>query len=160
MGAINVIGKVESGQCSVGDQCLLMPNRIRTEILKIFDEEIELRSSTAGENIRFQLKNLDEEDISLGSILCRVGKMFEAQIVLLDVKNVLNVGYRCILHLHSISVEIRLDELICLVDRKTGKRNSTKPRFLRQDDLAVVRLEILPVGRMISMEKFSSFPSL
>lgn len=64
------------------------------------------------------------------------------------------------LHLHSLSVEIRLDELICLVDRKTGKRNLTKPRFLRQDDIAVVRFEVLPAGRTISAEKFSSFPSL
>lgn len=38
-----------------------MPNRIRTEILRIFDDEIEIRRSTAGENVRLQLKNLDDE---------------------------------------------------------------------------------------------------
>lgn len=61
MGVINVIGKIESGQCSVGDQCVLMPNRIRTEIVKIFDDEVEIRSSISGDNVRLQLKNLDEE---------------------------------------------------------------------------------------------------
>lgn len=82
------------------------------------------------------------------------------QIVLLDVKNVLTVGYRCMLHLHSLSVEIRFDQLIGLVDRKTGKRTPTAPRFLRQDDVAIVRFEVLPVGRTITAEKFASFPSL
>ena len=64
------------------------------------------------------------------------------------------------LHLHSLSVEIRFDQLVASVDRKTGKRSSTAPRFLRQDDLAIVRFEILPVGRTIAAEKFASFPSL
>lgn len=81
------MGKIESGRCSVGDQCLMMPNRIRTEIIKIFDEETEIESSSSGENIRLQLKNIDEEEISPGFILCRVGeelcsvgKLFDAQV--------------------------------------------------------------------------------
>lgn len=75
-------------------------------------------------------------------------------------KNVLTVGYRCILHLHSISIEIRFEELICLIDRKSGERNKTKVRFVRKDDICIVRFQILPIGQIICFERFSSFPSL
>ena len=43
------------------DQCVLMNNWIPTGIENIFDDEVQIRSSTSGDNIRLGLKNLDEE---------------------------------------------------------------------------------------------------
>jgi translation elongation factor EF-1alpha len=56
-----VLGKIESGSCQVGDQCLLMPNRTPTEIIQIFFENDLIDSATSGENIRLKLKNIDEQ---------------------------------------------------------------------------------------------------
>ncbi len=61
MGAVIVMGKIESGCCRVGDQCLIMPNRIRVEVTNIYQEEIETDSCVCGENVRLKLKNFEEE---------------------------------------------------------------------------------------------------
>ena len=75
-------------------------------------------------------------------------------------KNVLTVGYRCIFHPHPLSIEVLFEELICPIDHRTGERSPTKVRFLRRDDIGIVRFQILPLGQNICVETFSSFPSL
>ena len=143
-----VLGKIESGSCRVGDRCMLLPNRTRVEISNIFYEDVETDYSISGENIRLKLRNLDDDsqEISVGSVLCRVGqvpcqvgRMFEAQSAWIDLKNLVSIGFSAILHLHSAVVEVRLEGIVCLIDRKTGNRLDEKnpPRFLRQDQLSV-----------------------
>ena len=160
-----VLGKIESGSCRVGDRCVLLPNRTRVEISNIFYEDEETDYSISGENVRLKLKHLDDDsqEISVGSVLCRVGevpcqvgRMFEAQIALIDVKNLISIGFSAILHLHSVAVEVRLEGIVCLIDRKTGKRLDEKnpPRFLRQDQLSIVRLEVSSSGQSICLETF------
>jgi peptide chain release factor subunit 3 len=72
------------------------------------------------------------------------------------VKNLVIVGFSAILHLHSIAVEVRLERIICLIDRRTGKRIDEKnpPRFLRQDQLSIVRLELSSPNQLICLETF------
>lgn len=50
-----------------------------------------------------------------------------------------------------------LQALICLVDKKTGEKSKTRPRFVKQDQLAIMRLECAGV---ICMEPFKEFPQL
>ena len=97
-----VLGKIESGSCRVGDRCVLLPNRTRVEISNIFYEDEETDYSISGENVRLKLKHLDDDsqEISVGSVLsrvgevpCQVGRMFEAQIALIDVKNLVSIGF-------------------------------------------------------------------
>lgn len=50
-----------------------------------------------------------------------------------------------------------LQALICLVDKKSGEKSKTRPRFVKQDQLAIMRLECAGV---ICMEPFKDFPQL
>ncbi|CAF4832484.1 unnamed protein product [Rotaria sp. Silwood2] len=81
------MGKIESGCCRIGDRCLIMPNRTRVEITNIYYEDIETDSCVCGENVRLKLKNVEEEKISSGFVLCDieqepcgVGRVFDAQV--------------------------------------------------------------------------------
>ena len=35
--------------------------------------------------------------------------------------------------------QVTIKALICLVDRKTGEKSKTRPRFIKQDQIAIVR---------------------
>lgn len=47
--------------------------------------------------------------------------------------------------------------LICLVDKKTGEKSKVRPRFVKQDQIAIMRLEAAGV---ICMEPFKDFPQM
>jgi peptide chain release factor subunit 3 len=51
-----------------------------------------------------------------------------------------------------------LQALLCLIDKKTNEKSTTRPRFIKQDQVAIVRLEVL--GGMICLEAFKDFPQM
>lgn len=166
MGVI-VMGKIESGCCRVGDRCVLMPNRQRVEVTNIYYEDIETDSCVCGENVRLKLKNVEEEEISSGFILCDsqtepcgVGKVFDAQVAIIEHKSIICPGYSAVLHIHASAVEVQLKKLITLIDRKTGERTQEHPRFIKQDQVAIARFELSQAGQVICMEPFKRFPQL
>lgn len=166
MGVI-IMGKIESGCCRVGDKCLIMPNRTRVEVTNIYYEEIETDSCVCGENVRLKLKNVEEEEISLGFVLCDaqqepcgVGRVFDAQVAIMEHKSIICPGYSAVLHIHAAAVEVQLKKLITLIDRKTGQRTQEHPRFVKQDQVAIARFELAQTGQAICMEPFKRFPQL
>lgn len=47
--------------------------------------------------------------------------------------------------------------LICLVDRKTGLKSNMRPRFVKQDQVVIMRLECAGV---VCLEEFKLFPQM
>ena len=54
-------------------------------------------------------------------------------------------------------VFILLQALLCLVDKKTGEKSKTRPRYVKQDQVAIMRLECAGV---VCMEPFKEFPQM
>lgn len=50
-----------------------------------------------------------------------------------------------------------LQALICLVDKKTGEKSKARPRFVKQDQVAIMRIEC---SGMICLEQFKLFPQM
>lgn len=50
-----------------------------------------------------------------------------------------------------------LQALICLVDRKTGSKSNMRPRFVKQDQVVIMRLECSGV---VCLEEFKLFPQM
>ena len=50
-----------------------------------------------------------------------------------------------------------MQALICLVDKKTGEKSKTRPRFVKQDQVAIMRIECSGV---ICLEQFKLFPQM
>merc|ERR1719210_2872982 len=158
-----VIGKVESGCCKKGESLLIMPNKREVKVEQIWSDDIEVTAVTSGENIKAKVKGISDDELSPGFVLCsltnpiRTGKVFDAQVVMLDLKSIVCAGFSCIMHLQAMSEEVKIKTLICLVDKKTGEKSKTRPRFIKQDQIAIVRFE---AHHPICMETFKDHPQL
>jgi len=162
MGTV-VIGKVESGETKKGDTLLIMPNRMDVKVDQLWSDDIEVTGVQSGENIKCKLKGIEETDVTPGFVLCcptnpiKTGRVFDAQVVMLDVKSIICAGYSCILHLQAMSEEVTIKALICLIDKKTGEKSKTRPRFIKQDQIAIARFT---ATHPICMETFKDYPQL
>lgn len=162
MGTV-VLGKVESGRISKGDSLMLMPNKVPVEVLGIVFDEEERSGAVAGDNVKLKLRGIEEEDVSPGFVLCtpenlcHTVKTFEAQVVILEHKSIICAGYRAVLHIHNVVEEVSFEVLIDLIDKKTGNRMRQRPRFIKQDQVAIAKLETTGV---VCIEKFSDFPQM
>jgi len=162
MGTV-LIGKVESGSMKTGDKLLVMPNRTEVKVDQIWSDDIEVTEVTSGENIKTKVKGIEESDVTPGFVLCcpanpiKTGKVFDAQVVMLDLKSIICAGYSCMLHLQAMAEEVTIQALICLVDKKTGEKSKTRPRFIKQDQIAIARFT---ATHPICMETFKAHPQL
>ncbi|XP_018798395.1 PREDICTED: eukaryotic peptide chain release factor GTP-binding subunit ERF3A isoform X2 [Bactrocera latifrons] len=162
MGTV-VMGKVESGTARKGQNLLVMPNRTQVSVDQLFSDDEEVTSVGPGENIKVKLKGIEEEDVSPGFVLCdatnpiKTGKVFDAQVVILEHKSIICAGYSAVMHIHCAAEEITVKALICLVDKKTGEKSKTRPRFVKQDQVAIMRIEC---SGMICLEQFKLFPQM
>ena len=69
-----------------------------------------------------------------------------------------NSGYGWKQDWQWLIVSFVFQALICLIDKKTNEKSKTRPRFVKQDQIAIVRLEVL--GGMICVEPFKDFPQM
>ncbi|XP_065899361.1 eukaryotic peptide chain release factor GTP-binding subunit ERF3A-like [Dysidea avara] len=158
-----VIGIIQAGAVTRGQQLVVMPNRTPAEVLSVMRNEEEIHSGYSGDNIKLKLKGVEEEDISAGFVLCEpssvchTGKLFDAQIIILEHKSIICAGYSAVIHIHTAVEEVQIVSLIALHDKKTGNRIPGKPRFVKQDQVVVARLETAGV---ICLETFKDFPRM
>lgn len=126
MGTI-VMGKVESGQVKRGASLLMMPNRRPVEVLQLWADDDEVSHVVCGENVKIKLKGVEEEDVTSGFVLCdseklcRVAKVFDAQVRILETKSIITKGYSAVLHINTTIEEVTV-LAIAVLDPKTGKR--------------------------------------
>ncbi|XP_033249864.1 eukaryotic peptide chain release factor GTP-binding subunit ERF3A isoform X1 [Drosophila miranda] len=162
MGTV-VMGKVESGMARKGQNLLVMPNRTQVAVDQLFSDDFEVTSVGPGENVKIKLKGIEEEDVSPGFVLCdatnpiKTGKIFDAQVVILEHKSIICAGYSAVMHIHCAAEEVTVKALICLVDKKSGDKSKTRPRFVKQDQVAIMRIEC---SGMICLEQFKLFPQM
>ncbi|KAF9009099.1 P-loop containing nucleoside triphosphate hydrolase protein [Cyathus striatus] len=114
MGTI-IVGKIESGHLRKGDSLILMPNKDSVEVAAIYNElEEEVDRALCGDNIRIRLRGVDDEDISPGFVLTSPSKpihavrQFEAQLAILEHKNIICAGYSAVMHIHTLAEEVTL----------------------------------------------------
>jgi len=166
MGNLVAIGKIEQGTIQKDQKLYIEPNGIEATCtaLQIEDEMVDM--ATAGENVCIQLKGISEEDVHGGFVIshkenpCNKTLHFEAQIVVLELlehKPLLTSGYECILHIHTHSSECVVAKLITAVDRKTGKPQPGKPRYIKQNGVCLVRISL---QQSVALEVFKDCQQL
>ena len=166
MGALFVLGKLESGTLVKDTKLLMMPNRIEVQCIGISVDDVEVDLAKPGENVLVKIKGIEEEDVQEGFVLsypdrpCRRAAVFEGQVALLDLlehKPIVTVGYSAILHVHALAVECTITTLVHEIDRKTGEPMPGKPRFLKSGAFAVVRIKLT---ESIAFEAFKDYQAL
>lgn len=163
MGTI-MLGKIEAGVVACNQKLVLMPNKTNIKVMSLLIDEEESDDAYPGENVKIKVTGVEEEDVSPGFVLCspenlcHTGHIFDAQIVIMEHKSIICAGYRCMLHIHTCAEEVTIKILICLIDKKTGEKTTVRPRFIKQDQVGLARLEVN--GGIICMETFKDFPQM
>lgn len=97
MGVI-VMGKIQSGYVKKAQRVLIMPNKERVAIDTIWSDDQEVESAVSGDNVKIKLKNVEEDNVNPGHVLClrsnpcSVCTCFDAQLVILDWKSIICAG--------------------------------------------------------------------
>ncbi|OZJ02630.1 hypothetical protein BZG36_03841 [Bifiguratus adelaidae] len=163
MGTI-VVGKLESGAVKKGQNVIIMPNKKVCEVTAVYGEsEEEIPAGLCGDNVRMRLRGIEEEEVSVGFVLCspkapvKTTTAFECQLAILEAKNIICPGYTAILHVHSAVEEITISAFLHLIDKKTGRRTKRPPQFVKQGQKVICRIE---TAGPLCVEPFDDHPQL
>jgi len=157
------VGRVETGIMKLNDSIIFMPSGAKGEVKKIEMHHQELQQAVPGDNVGFNVKNVDKKDIKRGEVVGpvnnppKVAAEFTAQIVVLEHPTAIGKGYTPVFHFHTAQVACTFIELVSKKDPKTGAAMPGPVDFLKSGDVAVVRIKPL---KAVVVEKFSDFPPL
>lgn len=94
---------------------LLICNQVPVEVTGVYDEQTEeLGQALCGDNVRIRLKGVSDDAVQPGYVLTssikpiRVATQFEAQLAIVESKNIICAGYSCVLHIHTTAEEVTL----------------------------------------------------
>lgn len=159
-----VVGKIESGTLKVNDKLTLMPNRDQIEVMSIENEVDEpVPIALCGDNVRLKLRGVDDENVQVGFVLTdpkkpvKTVRQFEAQLAILDHKNIICAGYGAMMHCHTLAEEVNLAELLHYYDKKTGRKSKKAPQFAKKGQKIVALLES---SGPVCVERFNDYPQL
>ncbi len=157
------VGRVETGVLKINQNVVFMPSGAKGEVKKIEMHHQEMQEAKPGDNVGFNVKNVDKKDVRRGEVVGPVDKPptvaaeFKAQIVVLEHPTAIGKGYTPVFHLHTSQIAATFVELLEKKDPKTGQTVAKNPDFLKSGDVAIVKIKPL---KPVVVEKFSEFPPL
>lgn len=150
------VGKVETGILKVGQKVIILPGRTGTgvngEIKSIEAHHETLPEALAGENVGVNIRGVGKKDLARGDVICEASapmpivEEFIGQIAVINHPTVLAKGYTPVFHIHTAQVPCQFVELIEQIDPKSGQVIKQNPDFLRNGDVAKVRIR--PIGNL------------
>jgi peptide chain release factor subunit 3 len=155
-----VLGKVESGTITKGQEIVLSPTKNTTKVEAIYIDDVKVKSAKPGENVLLKL-SVPPEDIQKGYVICDSSQPchsvieIKAQLALVDMlehRPLFTPGYDSVMHVHTVEVECTCKKLISVV--VNGKETS-RP-FARQGQMCNVVLAFQLPTCMDSYDKFAS----
>jgi elongation factor 1-alpha len=157
------VGRVETGVMKPGDQVIIMPSGAKTEVKSIEMHHQQLQTAEPGDNVGFNVKGVDKKDIKRGDVVGpasnppTVTEEFTAQIVVINHPTAIAPGYTPVFHIHTAQIAATITELLEKKDPKTGQTMQKNPEFLKNGDVALVKIKI---SKPMVVEKYSDFPQL
>ncbi len=161
------VGKIESGIMKVGEKVIILPARtgkgISGEVRTIEMHHESLDKAEAGDNVGISVRGVGKRDIARGDVIASaqnppsVVSEFTAKIAVINHPTVIAKGYTPVLHVHTAQVPCMFIELLKKFDPKTGQVLEENPDFLKNGDIAEVKLK--PVKPLV-IEKQRDNPHL
>ncbi|MCX8154242.1 MAG: translation elongation factor EF-1 subunit alpha [Candidatus Micrarchaeota archaeon] len=158
-----VVGKVESGIMKPGMKAVINPGGYVVEVKKIETHHQEIPEAVPGDNIGVNVKGVEKTQVKRGFVLGdannppAVVKSFKAQIAVLNHPSAIGVGYTPVFHAHTTHFPAKIVEIVAKLDPKTGQPVNEKVEFLKNGDVAIVKIEPL---KPVVIEKASDYPAL
>ncbi|MFA4983304.1 MAG: translation elongation factor EF-1 subunit alpha [Candidatus Micrarchaeia archaeon] len=157
------VGRVETGILKLNESVVFMPSGAKGEVKKIEMHHQELQQAVPGDNVGFNVKNVDKKDVKRGEVVGpvnnppKVAAEFTAQIVVLEHPTAIGKGYTPVFHLHTAQIACTIVEILEKKDPKTGATMQKNPDFIKSGDVAIVKIKPL---KPVVVEKFQEFPPL
>ncbi len=153
------VGRVETGILRPNDKVIIMPENIATQIKTVEAHHEQLPEALPGDNIGFNIKNVDKGAIKRGSVVGpennppTVAEEFTAQIIVLNHPTAITAGYTPVFHIHTAQMSCSIVELI----KKIAPTPEDAPKFLKTGDAAIVRIK---PTQPLACETYKDFPQL
>ncbi len=161
------VGKIETGIMKVNQKVKILPGRsgkgIDGEIKSIEMHHESMPEAFAGDNVGINIRGVGKKDVARGDVICDAAKPatiaeeFTAQIAVINHPTVIAKGYTPVFHVHTAQVPCQFIELVSKMDPKTGQVSQKNPDFIKNGDVAIVRLK--PMGNLV-IEKQSVNPNM
>jgi elongation factor 1-alpha len=151
------VGKIETGTMKPGQKIVIVPGRsgagVPGEIKTIEAHHEQLPLGEAGDNVGVNIRGIGKKDVARGDVICsadspiKMVEEFTAQIAVINHPTVIAKGYTPVFHVHTAQVPCQFIELLHTIDPKTGQPAQTNPDFLKNGDVAMVRIK--PIGNLV-----------
>ncbi|MFH0711937.1 MAG: translation elongation factor EF-1 subunit alpha [archaeon] len=161
------VGKVETGVMKVGQKIIVIPGRsgagIAGEVRSIEAHHEQLKEAEAGDNVGVNIRGIGKKDVARGDVICDAAhpasmvEEFEAQIAVINHPTVIAKGYTPVFHVHTAQVPCQFIELKAKLDPATGQVMQQNPDFLKNGDVAIVRIK--PIGNLV-LESVDKNPNM
>ena len=161
------VGRVESGKLKPGDKVVILPskkpNGVVGEVKSIEMHHQSIEEALPGDNIGFNLKGVEKDDIGRGDVVGKLGEPlptvadeFTARIIVLWHPSAIAPGYTPVFHIHAATVAGKIVEIQSKLDPRTGQEVEKNPQFIKQGDAAIVKVAPL---KPVVVERFQDFPN-
>jgi elongation factor 1-alpha len=161
------VGKIETGIMKIGQKVIILPGRsgkgVPGEVKTIEMHHEQLPEGFAGDNVGVNIRGIGKKDVARGDVICDAAKPatiaeeFTAQIAVINHPTVIAKGYTPVFHVHTAQVPCQFIEIVKKIDPKTGQASTEKVDFIKNGDVAVVRLK--PMGNLV-IEKQADNPNM
>jgi len=151
------VGKIETGKMVLNQKVIILPGRsgrgIPGEIKTIEMHHESMPEALAGDNVGVNIRGIGKKDVARGDVVCDAAKPasiveeFTAQIAVINHPTVIAKGYTPVFHIHTAQVPCQFIEIIEKMDPKTGQVAQKNPDFIKNGDVAKVRLK--PLGNLV-----------
>jgi elongation factor 1-alpha len=151
------VGKIETGVMKIGQKIIVLPGRsgsgIPGEVRSIEAHHEQLKEAEAGDNVGVNLRGVGKKDMARGDVICdaanppSIVEEFEAQIAVINHPTVIAQGYTPVFHVHTAQVPCQFVQLKARLDPATGQVAQENPDFLKNGDVAIVKIK--PVGNLV-----------
>ena len=158
------VGRVETGIIKPGMVVNFAPANLTTEVKSVEMHHEALEEAVPGDNVGFNVKNVAVKDLRRGFVAsdnkndpAQETASFSAQVIVLNHPGEICAGYTPVLDCHTAHIACKFAELLEKVDRRSGKQLEEKPKSLKSQEAAIVKL--IPTKPMC-VEKFSEYAPL
>ncbi len=125
-----------------------------------------------GENVKLRLNIESEDRVNKGDVICLrdtqivpVSELFEAEVDLLqliDYKPIMSKGYQCILHIHTVSDEATIKEILVSYEKndKGDIVDKQMPKFAKSFNRIICRIQTripIPLEKHDTMAQLGRF---
>ena len=151
------VGKIETGIMKIGQKLIVLPGRSGTgitgEVRSIEAHHEALKEGEAGDNVGINIRGVGKKDMARGDVICdaanpaKIVEEFEAQVAVINHPTVIAKGYTPVFHVHTAQVPCQFIELKAKLDPATGQVAEENPDFLKNGDVAIVRIK--PIGNLV-----------